>query len=248
MKPTKVAGRRVAAFILDGLILGVIEAILFFPLADSDEELARKVLSGELDPNTTTFVNLTIGDTQYSILGGKAALFFLLVFAAWVFFQLILPGRKGFSPGKAIMGLRIVRTDGSMPPGIGRAFVRQLLWIVDAFPYLIPYLTGFLLALLHPRNQRVGDMVADTLVVRKEFAESSGGGGGGIGTVQSTPVAAGPAPTGPAQTPTMAIAAVPKPAQQAPPTSPPADWYPDPKGEKRLRYWDGAAWTDHVAD
>lgn len=26
----------------------------------------------------------------------------------------------------------------------------------------------------------------------------------------------------------------------------PADWYPDPKGEARLRYWDGAAWTDHV--
>ena len=26
----------------------------------------------------------------------------------------------------------------------------------------------------------------------------------------------------------------------------PADWYPDPKGEARLRYWDGAAWTDHT--
>ena len=29
---------------------------------------------------------------------------------------------------------------------------------------------------------------------------------------------------------------------------PPADWYPDPKAEKRLRYWDGSAWTEHVAD
>lgn len=28
----------------------------------------------------------------------------------------------------------------------------------------------------------------------------------------------------------------------------PADWYSDPSGDKRLRYWDGAAWTDHVAD
>lgn len=26
-----------------------------------------------------------------------------------------------------------------------------------------------------------------------------------------------------------------------------ADWYPDPKGEARLRYWDGTAWTDHTA-
>ena len=28
----------------------------------------------------------------------------------------------------------------------------------------------------------------------------------------------------------------------------PADWYPDPRGEKRLRYWDGSQWTDHTAD
>lgn len=27
-----------------------------------------------------------------------------------------------------------------------------------------------------------------------------------------------------------------------------ADWYPDPRGEKRLRYWDGSTWTDHTAD
>jgi hypothetical protein len=26
-----------------------------------------------------------------------------------------------------------------------------------------------------------------------------------------------------------------------------ADWYPDPAGRYRLRYWDGSRWTDHVA-
>jgi hypothetical protein len=26
-----------------------------------------------------------------------------------------------------------------------------------------------------------------------------------------------------------------------------ADWYPDPKGEARLRYWDGAAWTENIS-
>jgi hypothetical protein len=27
-----------------------------------------------------------------------------------------------------------------------------------------------------------------------------------------------------------------------------AGWYPDPHGEKRLRYWDGSRWTEHLAD
>jgi uncharacterized protein YxjI len=31
------------------------------------------------------------------------------------------------------------------------------------------------------------------------------------------------------------------------PVSPPADWYPDPSGRHEHRYWDGTAWTNHVA-
>lgn len=38
-------------------------------------------------------------------------------------------------------------------------------------------------------------------------------------------------------------------AQASPPSAlPPANWYPDPHGLKRLRYWDGAQWTEHTAD
>ena len=32
------------------------------------------------------------------------------------------------------------------------------------------------------------------------------------------------------------------------PVLPPAAWHPDPHGRHRLRYWDGATWTDHTAD
>ncbi|NQU36224.1 MAG: DUF2510 domain-containing protein, partial [Actinobacteria bacterium] len=27
-----------------------------------------------------------------------------------------------------------------------------------------------------------------------------------------------------------------------------ADWYPDPSGHHQMRYWDGSAWTDHIAN
>jgi hypothetical protein len=45
----------------------------------------------------------------------------------------------------------------------------------------------------------------------------------------------------PAQAAAQSAAAPDRPGQ-------PADWYPDPTGQKRLRYWDGSTWTDHVAD
>jgi len=31
-------------------------------------------------------------------------------------------------------------------------------------------------------------------------------------------------------------------------TDTPADWYPDPSGRHEHRYWDGAAWSEHVSD
>jgi RsiW-degrading membrane proteinase PrsW (M82 family) len=39
----------------------------------------------------------------------------------------------------------------------------------------------------------------------------------------------------------------PPPGPPPPPPSPPPDWYPDPSGRFRLRYWDGYAWTGHTA-
>jgi Protein of unknown function (DUF2510) len=32
------------------------------------------------------------------------------------------------------------------------------------------------------------------------------------------------------------------------PSAVPADWYPDPSNRTRLRFWDGAGWTEHVLD
>jgi hypothetical protein len=68
-------------------------------------------------------------------------------------------------------------------------------------------------------------------------------GGGAIGGGQpggyAQPAAAQPVATQPVATDPVAPA-----AGQAQP----ADWYPDPRGEKRLRYWDGSQWTDHTAD
>jgi Domain of unknown function (DUF4234)/Protein of unknown function (DUF2510) len=71
------------------------------------------------------------------------------------------------------------------------------------------------------------------------------------------PAAAGQEPTPAAEAPAAAAepatdATQETPAQQpagreAAPATPPADWYPDPTGQARLRYWDGEHWTQHTA-
>ncbi len=35
---------------------------------------------------------------------------------------------------------------------------------------------------------------------------------------------------------------------QRTPNAAQANWYPDPTGQARLRYWDGSRWTNHAAD
>ena len=89
---------------------------------------------------------------------------------------------------------------------------------------------------------------------RPGSAGAGAGAGGGAPLGSGQPPYGGGQPQAPAQpqqqTYAQPAAAAPaaQPAEQAAPAGAKADWYPDPRGEKRLRYWDGSQWTDHTAD
>lgn len=92
------------------------------------------------------------------------ALMALAAFAAWYGYYIVFEGlRAGQTPGKRIVGIRVVRDTGH-PVTLGAAAVRNLLRTADFFPP--PYLTGLLLMALHPRGKRLGDLAAGTVVVR----------------------------------------------------------------------------------
>ena len=78
---------------------------------------------------------------------------------------------RGQSPGKRSMGIRVVRSDGS-PVNPGASFLRNLLRFADTFLFL--YLIAFACMLFSPAFRRIGDWVADTLVVYTTHARSSG--------------------------------------------------------------------------
>ena len=104
----------------------------------------------------------------FGSLGGAALL--LVGFAVWNGYFILFEGlRQGQTPGKRIIGIRVVGDTGNAV-GMGAAVARNLLRIADFLPP--PYLIGALLVALHPRGKRLGDMVAGTVVARDRPTEA----------------------------------------------------------------------------
>ena len=77
----------------------------------------------------------------------------------------LLEGLYGYTPGKCLLRLVVVQSDESTCT-VGASILRNLLWIVDAFP--TANLVAMVLILVTDDNQRVGDLVADTVVVKQQ--------------------------------------------------------------------------------
>lgn len=69
----------------------------------------------------------------------------------------------GRTPGRRLTGLTLVMADGATVPLVSAA-VRNIVRIIDFLP--AAYSVGVLSVLATPRNQRLGDLAANTLVVR----------------------------------------------------------------------------------
>ena len=100
-----------------------------------------------------------------------AWLWMLILFAVnwfyYVFFEIFF---KGQSLGKKILGLRVVRSDGS-PVNPGASFLRNLLRFADTFLFL--YIIALICMSASQGFRRLGDWAADTLVVYTKNAPSS---------------------------------------------------------------------------
>ena len=226
--PTAVVGRRIGAFLIDGLI-GV-TLIFAFALATFTNTELGDSLTAELQCEVINeFSNdlcIQAGTTVYVGTENEAAII-TLIWLAWVLIStMILPGITGWSPGKLLTGIRVVKADTFEKAGLGANILRGVLWVVDAFPYIAPIVGGALLA--SKDRRRVGDRAANTLVVRADSVgrspvqtPSAVIASTGAAPQPTTP----PPPTGPPVT-TLVTASPPPPAAPSPP--PPAATPPPP--------------------
>lgn len=94
-------------------------------------------------------------------LEGTPALF---SFAGMLAYFVVTEAVWGGTPGKMLIGMRVVNEEDGAVIGWQRSIVRNLLRVVDVFPAL--YLVGFFFAVSSPKTQRLGDRIARTVVIR----------------------------------------------------------------------------------
>ncbi|MHB1426382.1 MAG: RDD family protein [Gemmataceae bacterium] len=103
--------------------------------------------------------------------GLGSALFFIWNFVVlWGYFLFFEWMWHGQTPGKALLGIRVIQWRGT-EMNFFQAAVRNLLRVVDSLPLpapLGPGLLGFVVAVCNREHRRLGDLAADTLVVHVE--------------------------------------------------------------------------------
>jgi uncharacterized RDD family membrane protein YckC len=95
-----------------------------------------------------------------------SVLAFVLLWGYYLLFELLWSGQ---SPGKRLIGLRVIR-EGGRPLDFSASALRNLIRVVDFLP--VGYGLGVLTIFADPRARRLGDLAAGTLVVREGMALS----------------------------------------------------------------------------
>ncbi len=114
-----------------------------------------------------SFISVGIGTVAQGV--------FLIVafFVSWGYFTYFEAGKRGATIGKRVLGLRVIDRSGNNITK-GQAFVRNILRLVDMLPgipttavgvLIGSFGVGFFCCLFTKKFQRVGDLVANTLVV-----------------------------------------------------------------------------------
>ena len=152
----RVLTRRGIAFVLD-------LACVWGPCLALFLAIASAVRTGTAEAGGP-FIEIAFRGTERYVEGpGVYALVVFLLALTFLVFA-VVPALTGATAGMKLAGLRVVRGDGAQV-SLPRHLVRTVLWIVDAFPYLVPAV-ALLFAATTRGQRRLGDLVARTSVVR----------------------------------------------------------------------------------
>ncbi|MBD8005121.1 RDD family protein [Bacillus norwichensis] len=144
-------GSRMAAYMLDWLILCVLNVIIIIiPL----------ILLIDGNPFYDDVASVVIAILIIAL--------FVLNWGYFIFMEFYFGGK---TIGKRVLGIRVIQDNGHSLTLLS-SFIRNFMRIVDSLPS--GYLTGLLMIFFHPKHKRVGDLVAGTIVVHERKAKRLG--------------------------------------------------------------------------
>ena len=110
-------------------------------------------------------VTIDASTSQVSISPFFGALILIDVIIAFLYFTL-LEGRNGQTVGKMIVKIKVAKKADYSPITYSEAAVRTILRIIDLIPFIAPYLLGAVLIWASEYRQRLGDRVANIVVIQ----------------------------------------------------------------------------------
>lgn len=148
-------GSRFLAVFIDMLIQGTVAAVVL-------------IVFGVLGLSMPAATGRGPGQVVFALVLAMAIFAtFLLFFGYFIAFEWLWDGR---TPGKRIVGIRVVR-DGGFPVDFTSSLIRNVVRILEFG--LGFYAISVVSTLISPQNRRLGDFAAGTIVVRDRFVTTS---------------------------------------------------------------------------
>lgn len=148
-------GKRFVAYILDGIILGVVFLLLFIPFGGIFAFLGFN--EGRFDAGDFTDEQAAaLALTGISFVG----IILLAIVAPIIYDALMTASPRQATLGKSIMRIKVVKENGE-PLSLGDAFIRSLVkYVTGQFCFLL-----LLVCLFNKEEQGLHDLAARTLVI-----------------------------------------------------------------------------------
>jgi uncharacterized RDD family membrane protein YckC len=139
-------GSRAAAFIIDQIILLIVNIL---------------IIIGLLFMINGTFMDFFSSNMPSYLVGAAIILIFII---RWGYFFAFEYFSGGSTLGKKMVGIRVIQENGHSITLLS-SLIRNLLRIIDSLP--MNYLVGMLMIFFHTKHKRLGDLVAGTVVVHE---------------------------------------------------------------------------------
>jgi len=135
-------GKKTLAFLIDTLFLLFLSVILLIPIIK---------------------INLIYPEVSADLLAFMWILLDILLFFLYFMFL----DKKGQTLGKILMKIQVVNESDYKTINYKQSLMRNLLLLVDLIPYPLPGILAIIFSAKSPKKQRIGDMAAGTLVIKK---------------------------------------------------------------------------------